>query len=338
MSLVELHSARKALDPRLLELIILPTEQCNFRCTYCYENFAIGRMQRPIIDGLLRLIAKRASDLETLHISWFGGEPLLATDIIYEVSSFAQHSLFDRGRRFLGSITTNGYLLTPSITEKLLEVGIRSFQVTLDGPERTHDASRVLVNGRGTFARIWENLIALKDIGVRYTNVDVTLRIHYDAVTAYEVADLLSSIRDELLSVGFFRVHFHPIQPLGGVNDGEIRIPSLSEHAFIGAMVSAGTSLAGLPATSAAHNENYVCYAARANSFVVRADGRLSKCTVALSDPRNTIGRLTPGGSLEIERESLLPWLRRIFSGDVKAIACPRNGLPDRSCTGCRAL
>jgi len=32
------------LNPKSLELILYPTEQCNFRCTYCYEDFLIGRM------------------------------------------------------------------------------------------------------------------------------------------------------------------------------------------------------------------------------------------------------------------------------------------------------
>ena len=30
-----------------LNLIILPTEACNFRCTYCYETFENKKMPRP---------------------------------------------------------------------------------------------------------------------------------------------------------------------------------------------------------------------------------------------------------------------------------------------------
>jgi wyosine [tRNA(Phe)-imidazoG37] synthetase (radical SAM superfamily) len=30
---------------RLLDLTLLPIEQCNFRCTYCYETFADGKMK-----------------------------------------------------------------------------------------------------------------------------------------------------------------------------------------------------------------------------------------------------------------------------------------------------
>lgn len=29
----------RALDNRILKLTVLPTEKCNFRCTYCYEDF-----------------------------------------------------------------------------------------------------------------------------------------------------------------------------------------------------------------------------------------------------------------------------------------------------------
>jgi hypothetical protein len=40
-------------------------------------------------------------------------------------------------------------------------------------------------------------------------------------------------------------------------------------------------------------------YPARANSFVVRTDGRLSECTVALDDDKNCVGR-APKESFEL--------------------------------------
>ncbi|PJJ00771.1 hypothetical protein BX264_1060 [Streptomyces sp. 2333.5] len=40
-----------ALTDRTLHLIILPTEQCNFRCTYCYEDFSVGRMGPETVQG-----------------------------------------------------------------------------------------------------------------------------------------------------------------------------------------------------------------------------------------------------------------------------------------------
>src|ERR1044071_7965793 len=61
-----------------LQLILLPTEQCNFRCMYCYEDFSGGRMSPGVSEGVKRLIDRRLDGLRSLTVSWFGGEPLLA--------------------------------------------------------------------------------------------------------------------------------------------------------------------------------------------------------------------------------------------------------------------
>src|SRR5262245_20489732 len=82
------EQVRSAFDSRYLNLILLPTERCNFRCTYCYENFEVGRMDHSVVSAVKSLIYRRVPDLQTLDISWFGGEPLLAKDIIYDISSY----------------------------------------------------------------------------------------------------------------------------------------------------------------------------------------------------------------------------------------------------------
>ena len=61
-----------------LRLILMPTEACNFRCTYCYEDFRYKRMDDSVVTGVKRFLDLRASHLSQLEISWFGGEPLLA--------------------------------------------------------------------------------------------------------------------------------------------------------------------------------------------------------------------------------------------------------------------
>ena len=59
----EIHRLARLVNNRELELIILPTEKCNFRCTYCYEDFAIGKMKRETINAVKELIKRRAKDL-----------------------------------------------------------------------------------------------------------------------------------------------------------------------------------------------------------------------------------------------------------------------------------
>ena len=65
-----------------LELTLFVTERCNFRCTYCYEDFSKGRMRPDVVAAVQTLIRTRASDgLKELHLSFFGGEPLLAKQV-----------------------------------------------------------------------------------------------------------------------------------------------------------------------------------------------------------------------------------------------------------------
>ena len=67
----------------------------------------------------------------------------------------------------------------------------------------------------------------------------------------------------------------------------------------------------------------YVCYAAKANSYVIRADGRIGKCTVVLKSNNNYIGRILQDGTLEIDAKEAAPWLTGWKTQQRKALACP---------------
>lgn len=328
---VDLEIARRVLDPKSFELFVFPTEKCNFRCTYCYEDFAIGKMKPWTVNGLKSFIARRVEDLDTLYISWFGGEPLLAAPIVLEVSRFARDTFASAGKRFVASITTNAYLLTPELFRSLLDGEVRRFQITLDGPQEVHDRTRRRADGHGTFDRIWANLLALAEQAASQPKpkFHVILRVHYDARTAYQLVPLLSDLKTYFQDPEFFSVHFHAIEQLGGPNDSALESPSEVEHDHVRGLMAAMQGDAGTQKRTLAHDAvGYVCYAARANSLAIRADGRIAKCTVALNDDRNTVGRLMPDGSVEIDHERLRPWLRGLLSGRADELACPWQHMP----------
>lgn len=70
----------------VLKLIIMPTEQCNFRCKYCYELFEKGKMSKEIQDKLVTFVERHLDEFRALNVEWFGGEPLLALDVITYMS------------------------------------------------------------------------------------------------------------------------------------------------------------------------------------------------------------------------------------------------------------
>ena len=143
-----------ALSQDKLELILFPTEKCNFRCTYCYEDFELGRMPPAVVTGIKNLIDARSQDLKILHLSWFGGEPLIAYDIVRDISGHAKRLSDERGFRSIVSITTNGYTLTEDRFVELASLGTRKFQFSLDGEQAVHDRTRLRIDGAGTFAEI----------------------------------------------------------------------------------------------------------------------------------------------------------------------------------------
>lgn len=320
-----------ALRNDVFRLILLPTEKCNFRCTYCYEDFSIGRMSSATIQGVKRLIDRRMEDLDLLHISWFGGEPLVARPVIEEISRHIVKVVAERNSlQYVGDMTTNGYLLHSSAVQHLSELGIRFYQISLDGPEFLHDRTRVQINGKGSFHQIWQNLIEIRNSRM---DVNVVLRIHLTPENLACMPVFLAEVRDTFLHDARFKVVLKPIEQMGGPNDSTMKIITEKERSQVIAelesvVLEGGDASRLLPAPD-------VCYAAQANSLLIRADGRVGKCTVALSDPRNTIGQLRPDGTLHVDNELLHPWLQGWESRDQASVQCPYAKI--RQCGSCKA-
>jgi len=63
-------------------------------------------MRNEVINGIKNLIKERERDLELLNLEWFGGEPLLAFDIIRDIMNFAQESANKNGFVLSSGMTT----------------------------------------------------------------------------------------------------------------------------------------------------------------------------------------------------------------------------------------
>lgn len=305
-----------------LGLTILPTEGCNFRCSYCYEDHKTARMSRETVSALKAFLKNRLPTLNRLKISWFGGEPLLAKDVILEIGGFVRREIANRDDiSFFSSATTNGYLLTVSALRELYDAGVTHYQVSLDGPPDVHNQSRLRADGAGTFDRIWANLV-----GIRSTDlpVDVMLRIHLDRVSRCMMEPLFEKLRKELLDDQRFSVFFRVISKLGGPKDDKLDVIAADNEPAEARKLETALGTGRFKS----RNDFSVCYAAHANQFVIRSNGDLAKCTVALYDERNRVGALRPDGTLDIIQSRLRPWLRGIGSANPGELSCPWRGLP----------
>lgn len=315
-----------SLANNVLHLILMPTEACNFRCVYCYEEFKYKKMEPWVVQGVKSWIARRAPELRFLNLSWFGGEPLLATDLIEEIMTDARTLAQSHPDLRLGSnMTTNGYTLSLATFERLLQLGVSDYQISFDGPREFHDRKRVLAGGKGTFDRIWGNLRAAREVSEDFT---ITVRVHVDRENQEAIPDFIDQYATCFGDDRRFDLFIRGLSRLGGPNDANLDILQGEEGADVLDRLREHARSRGLKVAEALQGVP-ICYASRANSFVVRSNGRLNKCTVALEHPNNQVGMIHEDGTVAIDQPRMAQWMRGLKTEDLGELKCPMNGYAD---------
>lgn len=89
--------------PHQYFLMVLPTYECNLRCWYCIQKHEYLFMSDEVLANIKRLIVRKLQDdsITDLHLSWFGGEPLLAYDRVIDLTLFARDYAKENGKTFL---------------------------------------------------------------------------------------------------------------------------------------------------------------------------------------------------------------------------------------------
>jgi len=179
LDILKLRNHRDVFINNVYGLILNPTMDCNFKCWYCYETKIAGMMsdeiQNRIIKHVKTLFDKNI--ISGLSLSWFGGEPLMCfNQLVYPISNKMIEICKEHNLPFNNAITTNGYLIEKSMIEKLKEIKLNSYQITLDGTKDRHDKSRILKNGNPTYDKIIQNINLLCH---EIEDVAILLRINY---------------------------------------------------------------------------------------------------------------------------------------------------------------
>ena len=309
--------------PDALELILMPSEDCNLRCQYCYEDFARGTMIPEVREGIKNLVRKRIKKLNRLHVSWFGGEPLYGWEAVKDLAPFFVEMADQHEVPFGSNMTTNGYLLTPEVADQLFAWRIRTFQITLDGLPEHHNHSRPGRDGSPTFERIFDNL---KSLARRDEEFHVLLRVNFDQVNAGGLPKLMEMLAEEFKDDPRYNIALHAVGKWGGPNDASLDVCGAEDSSRIQRDLMAEAKRQGLNFGSLRDTlrvGSQVCYAARPYNYLIGATGKVMKCTIVLDkDDYNVVGRITPAGDLELDDDRMALWTEPAFEQDTQCRKC----------------
>jgi uncharacterized protein len=245
--------------------------------------------------------------VKRLQVAWYGGEPLLALDIIESLSERLVSICDSRSYAYDASIVTNGYGLTGDVGRALVSRRVSMAQVTLDGPAQEHDRRRFRLGGGGSFERIVSNMRRVVD----ESTLNISVRINIDSRNAESVYELI----DNLGSRGFgglkrFGVYFAPVE---AITEGchNVANDCLSKAAY-GELEAALTRYAfdaGLCSLPYPHRYRGLCGALRPHGYVILPNGDIHKCWDTVASQVDRVGTIFDiDGILSDERA--LRWAR----------------------------
>ncbi len=290
------------------KVYIEPTSRCNLDCVTCIRhswNEVLGEMSRETFSNLIEGLRSFSPPPEI----FFGGlgEPLSHPDIVEMV----------RNAKALGSsvgLITNGTLLTDSLSSTLIDAGLNTLWVSLDGasPESYTD-----VRLGAAFPQVIENIEAFRRVRWRKRRYGYT-DIHYKPSIGIEFVAMKRNIRDLPAVIGLASRlgarHFMVTNVLPYTKEMRDEIlygKSLGDSLFAYTPISLDVPrmdidvlnngvihpaiIGGLPLNleaeaSTTEKENR-CPFIEKGSIAVRWDGQVSPCLALLHDHRSYLDR-----------------------------------------------
>lgn len=149
-------------------MIMKATRYCNLRCTYCHswKDNANQIMSFEVLATATReaLLSPTVSQVEFV---WHGGEVTILPEEFFHKALVLQEHYRQPGVRVGNSIQTNGYRLTDSWLDMVINNGI-GIGISLDGPPELHDQRRLTANGEPTFREVRSTIERLQNANIPF--------------------------------------------------------------------------------------------------------------------------------------------------------------------------
>ncbi|CDM69168.1 heme biosynthesis [Clostridium bornimense] len=131
---------------------------CNLRCKYCFADEGEyhghkGRMSLDVAKKAIDYVIKKSGPRRNIEIDLFGGEPLMALDVIKPLIAYAREEEKKYNKNIRFTMTTNGTLLNEE-TMKFLDKEMGNIILSIDGRKCVNDSVRVRADESGCYDNI----------------------------------------------------------------------------------------------------------------------------------------------------------------------------------------
>jgi uncharacterized protein len=208
----------RAFPPRAFALEL--TKGCNLRCGYCYYAAREAaydpksRMTKEVAFQSVDVLLRDGPVDRAVHVHFFGGEPLLAFDLLVETTLYGESEARRLGRAITFEITTNGTRLEPDVIA-FLNAHQVAVGISIDGPREVQDLARPLQGG-SSYALAAPKIRALL---ASRAGTELAAKTHASVVLTRLEFDWLKIVR-HLEELGFQKILLTPATNLAGKSNG----------------------------------------------------------------------------------------------------------------------
>lgn len=186
-----------------INITIYPTQDCNARCFYCFEN---GEKRVPMsistAKKVVDYITKNVTVKDEVVFRWFGGEPLVATDIIDFITEEVDH--FFKGKlKYSSIVTTNGFNISDQLIENAKKKWhAKKFHLTIDGYEEEHNKRKNYFDQSvDSYKKLIEDMQKLID-----NQIFVVCRFNLDKKNITQIDNILKDL-EKFKNSDYFYIH-----------------------------------------------------------------------------------------------------------------------------------
>ena len=196
-------------------IVLIPSLLCNMKCEYCYEGKKINTHSNVKNYDDIFFSIREICEKDCCNLTLLGGEPICKENI--EILKEEIKSLKKFFTPLSITCVSNG-LEVKRLYEEYKNLGINSFQITIDGNESIHNQRRPAINPRiNSFQEVFSSIIFLVKKGF-----EVEIRINIDNDNIACVKDIINLIFNHKLYKYLgsnLKIYAYPISENGVCTD-----------------------------------------------------------------------------------------------------------------------